>query len=255
MGSISYFAGVFASLLLHSLVIVLMLSNWQTIEERELKPQPRIVKATLIELETKAPEKKTEVIDLTARREAERRAEEARQLAQRKRDEEEKKRLEEQRKKEEAQKLQEQKEQERLAEEKRQQELEQQRRERETQQRLDEFQQALAEEEGYQAALEEQQLVDSVGYQIERVVEQNWSRPPSARRGMETVLRVSLVPTGGLSSVEIMTSSGDNAFDRSAMQAVQKAAPFDAVKEISPVLFEKNFRTFQFRFSPQDLRL
>jgi len=113
----------------------------------------------------------------------------------------------------------------------------------------------LMEEESYQAAMVEQELVDAVGYEIQRAVELNWSRPPSARRGMQAILRVSLVPTGGLTSVDIVESSGDSAFDRSAMQATQKAAPFDAVTELEPAVFERNFRTFQFRFNPQDLRL
>lgn len=222
-----------------------MLSNWQKIEDRELRPQPKVVQARLIELVAAKP--KTEVIDLTSRRQAEREA--AQRLAQNRLDED--KRLEELRKKEADDKA----EQERLEEEQRKQTIERERLEADAQNRADEFQQALMDEEGYQASVEAQQLVDSVGFEIEHAVEQSWNRPPSARRGMEAVLRVSLVPTGDMSSVEILSSSGDSAFDRSAVQAVQKAAPFVAVKEISPLIFEKNFRTFQFRFSPQDLRL
>ena len=231
---------------------VMILGNWQQHTPRELRPQPQIIKAQLIELETQAPAQakpKTEVIDLTAQRERERKAEEQRKLAQRKRDEEEKRKLEEQRRKEEAKKKAEQEKQ-RLAE------LERQKREQELEQRrLSDFEQALQAEESYQAQLQEQQLVASIGAEIERAVELNWSRPPSARLGMQAVLRVSLVPTGGLSAVEVLESSGDAAFDRSANQAVRKAAPFEIIREISPVVFEKNFRTFQFRFSPQDLRL
>ena len=233
---------------------VMILGNWQQHTPRELRPQPQIIKAQLIELETQAPAQakpKTEVIDLTAQRERERKAEEQRKLAQRKRDEEEKRKLEEQRRKEEAKKKAEQEKQ-RLAE------LERQKREQEQaleQRRLADFEQALQAEESYQAQMQEQQLVASIGAEIERAVELNWSRPPSARLGMQAVLRVSLVPTGGLSAVEVLESSGDAAFDRSANQAVRKAAPFEIIREISPVVFEKNFRTFQFRFSPQDLRL
>ena len=256
MASTSYSVALMASILLHAILIVLMLSSWQTVEERPLRAQTKVVKATLVELNAKAVQK-TQIIDLRANRAAEQRAEEARKLAQKQRDQEAQRKLEQQKRKDEI----ERKKLAELAEQQRQDELQQQRLEAETraqaerQRRASEFQQALAEEADYQASLQDQQLVDSVGYQIERAVETNWSRPPSARRGMEVVLRVSLVPTGGLSSVEVLTSSGDSVFDRSAMQAVQKAAPFDAVKSLTPVIFETNFRRFQFRFSPQDLRL
>jgi len=253
MASVTYYFSVFASLLLHGIVIILMLSNWQTVEERDMRVQPRVIQARLIELEAKAPPQRTEVIDLTARRQAEEAERQRQAQVQREREEQERQRqLEEQRRREEAQR----REQERQAEEQRQREIEQQRQQQAAEQRAqEEFQRALMEEESYQAAMVEQELVDAVGYEIQRAVELNWSRPPSARRGMQAILRVSLVPTGGLTSVDIVESSGDSAFDRSAMQATQKAAPFDAVTELEPAVFERNFRTFQFRFNPQDLRL
>lgn len=218
-----------------------------------MRVQPRVIQARLIELEAKAPPQRTEVIDLTARRQAEEAERQRQAQVQREREEQERQRqIEEQRRREEAQR----REQERQAEEQRQREIEQQRQQQAAEQRAqEEFQRALMEEESYQAAMVEQELVDAVGYEIQRAVELNWSRPPSARRGMQAILRVSLVPTGGLTSVDIVESSGDSAFDRSAMQATQKAAPFDAVTELEPAVFERNFRTFQFRFNPQDLRL
>jgi len=253
MASVTYYFSVFASLLLHGIVIILMLSNWQTVEERDMRVQPRVIQARLIELEAKAPPQRTEVIDLTARRQAEEAERQRQAQVQREREEQERQRqIEEQRRREEAQR----REQETQAEEQRQREIEQQRQQQAAEQRAqEEFQRALMEEESYQAAMVEQELVDAVGYEIQRAVELNWSRPPSARRGMQAILRVSLVPTGGLTSVDIVESSGDSAFDRSAMQATQKAAPFDAVTELEPAVFERNFRTFQFRFNPQDLRL
>lgn len=255
MTTLSYLAAVIGSLILHALVVVIMTGHWQKNDTREIRPQIQVVKAQLIELEAKSkPAKpKTEVIDLTAQREKERKAEEARKLAQRKRNEEEKRKLEEQRRKDEARKK-EQAEKERLAEEKRKQEVERQKKQRE-QQRISDFEDALKAEEDYQDELQEQQIVGSVLSEIVISVESNWSPPPSARRGMQAVLRFTLVPTGGLSSFEVVESSGDAAFDRSVTQAVQKAAPFEMVKEISPSVFERNLRTFLFTFNPTSLRL
>jgi len=261
VSGVSYFFAILGSLFLHGCFVLLLLSNWQFAPElREIPKQPQAIKATLVELESKAPEPakpQPQVIDLAAKRRAEQKAaEEARRLAQRQRDEDEKKRLEAQRLKNEA--AQKQQKQEELEEQERLKKLEEERIARQKQieqQRQSEFEQALAAEEAYQAQQQEAAAVTSVTAEIGALVAQNWSRPPSARRGMEAILRVSLVPTGGLSSVEVIESSGDNAFDRSATLAVQKAAPFEVVKKVSPLIFEKNFRTFLFRFNPQDLRL
>jgi colicin import membrane protein len=100
-----------------------------------------------------------------------------------------------------------------------------------------------------------QEQVMSYSALIEQKVASNWSRPPSARRGMVVELSVSLVPTGRVANVEVVRSSGDVAFDRSATQAVLKAEPFDQLQKLPSKVFEDNFRNFRFRFSPDDLRL
>ena len=90
---------------------------------------------------------------------------------------------------------------------------------------------------------------------ISQRLSENWSRPPSARRGMETLIRLQLVPTGRVVGVTILTSSGDSAFDRSVEQAAFKAAPFVELQQMAPSLFEKKFRQVDVSFSPLDLRL
>lgn len=90
---------------------------------------------------------------------------------------------------------------------------------------------------------------------IQRVVISNWSRPISARNGMQTLLKIQLVPTGDVVGVSVVKSSGDVAFDRSAIAAVEKARSFPELAELDSATFEKNFRTFILNFNPQDLRL
>jgi colicin import membrane protein len=87
---------------------------------------------------------------------------------------------------------------------------------------------------------------------IVRRIEQNWSRPPSARNGMRAELLLGLVPTGEVVSVEVAASSGNSAFDRSALLAVRDAAPFEVPAD--PVLFEREFRNLRILFRPEDLR-
>jgi len=90
---------------------------------------------------------------------------------------------------------------------------------------------------------------------IQATIEDNWSRPPSARRDMQVVLRIQLIPTGDVVSVSVIKSSGNEAFDRSAINAVNKAARFPEVASAPPQVFERNLRTFQLVFRPEDLRL
>lgn len=69
---------------------------------------------------------------------------------------------------------------------------------------------------------------------------------------MRAELLIGLVPTGEVVSVEVVASSGNSAFDRSALRAVRDAAPFEVPAD--PVLFEREFRNLRILFRPEDLR-
>lgn len=116
---------------------------------------------------------------------------------------------------------------------------------------------AMAEEEevlAAEAAVTADEMAASYAALIQRTVINYWSRPPSARNGMEAVLIVQLVPTGEVVSVRLERSSGNSAFDRSAMNAVEKAGSFPELKNLPANEFEKNFRRFRLLFRPEDLR-
>jgi TonB family protein len=89
---------------------------------------------------------------------------------------------------------------------------------------------------------------------IAMAIEDNWSRPPSARRDMQVVLRIQLIPTGEVVGVSVLKSSGDQAFDRSAINAVNKAGKFPEVADAPPKVFESRLRSLQLVFRPEDLR-
>ena len=82
-------------------------------------------------------------------------------------------------------------------------------------------------------------------------IEHFWSRPLSARNGMSVKVRIRMVPTGDLVGAALIVSSGDDIFDRSALQAIEQAAPLPVPADIR--LFDQYFRTLQLVFSPQDL--
>lgn len=110
----------------------------------------------------------------------------------------------------------------------------------------------MDEQVGIRAVTDDEKAMAFVS-QIQREIIQNWSRPPSARNGMQALLRVYLVPTGEVVNVVLEQSSGNDAFDRSALLAVRKAERF--VVPIQSRQFERNFREFEVLFRPEDLRL
>ena len=89
---------------------------------------------------------------------------------------------------------------------------------------------------------------------IQSTVVNYWSRPPSARNGMEALLSIQLIPTGEVVSVQSLESSGNAAFDNSAVNAVQKAGAFPELQQLPSREFEKSFRRFRLLFRPEDLR-
>ena len=101
------------------------------------------------------------------------------------------------------------------------------------------------------ASADAQAVAQSYRYGIYQKVVANWSRPPSARNGMEARLQVELVPTGDVVAVMLVESSGSSAFDRSAENAVRKADRFEVPKESA--IFEQYFRQFTLLFKPEDL--
>jgi colicin import membrane protein len=96
-----------------------------------------------------------------------------------------------------------------------------------------------------------QNQVASYYAKINQLVSENWSRPPSARRTMVVWLLIELVPTGEVVNVAVTRSSGDVAFDRSAVDAVRAARRFEVPTDRR--LFETAFRRMTFQFTPKDL--
>jgi colicin import membrane protein len=113
------------------------------------------------------------------------------------------------------------------------------------------FSDAMARETEVLSDDKNEQAAQTYAQGIYQLIVTNWSRPPSARNGMQTKLIVELVPTGDVVNVTIASSSGNEAFDRSAEQAVRKVGKFDVPKDSK--LFEKYFRRFPVLFNPEDL--
>ena len=62
-----------------------------------------------------------------------------------------------------------------------------------------------------------------------------------------------MLPTGELVNASIRSSSGNASFDRSVLQAVERAAPFREMREL-PAAAQRQFREFNLDFNPKDMR-
>lgn len=258
-----YVTAVFCSLSLHGLLLALVIFGW-TPQFKETKIRPRYIEATLLQVEApklptarKAepkPQQKPAEVKPAQQKPAEQKAVEQKRIEEKK---------QEQKRREEVVRT------ERLVKEKKQRE-ELAKKEKEKQERLRKEADARRRvqeeadkrdkerEDALAQALNDEQAIGTYSAYIANLIASNWSRPPSARLDMEVTLSIQMMPTGRVVSVAIVKSSGNEAFDRSAEQAVQRIERFDRLAELSrtqPRVFEAEFRRFKLTFRPEDLRL
>lgn len=216
-----------------------------------------------------------------AKRLAEQKRREARQIAEQKKIAEEKQKAEAQRQAEEKRQAEEQRrvEEERRAAEARQAEKQQAAKQEEARQTKLAEQARQAEQQREQRRLEREQALAAAAAQaapiaeegapqselagdaeqiahykglIRQKVSRQWKTPPGARKDMQVKLKIRLLPTGELRSAAIIESSGNGAFDRSALQAVERVRRFPVPENNR--LFEQYFRSFSMVFEPQDFQ-
>lgn len=171
--------------------------------------------------------------------------------------EEEKKRLEEKRKADEKKKLEEQKKQEeqkRLAEEKKLAEEKEAKRQSEIKARQAEIQKKLQEAAKQLAASDAQTArdTDRLKAELVEVISQQWSRPLGIDKKLSVVIELIILSSGELSGIKVLQSSGNAAFDRSAVQAAKLASPFTMFLKYPPEV-RSSSRTTVIKFTPDDL--
>lgn len=266
-----YGFAVALSLGLHLLMFGVLLVSWSDDSSRKITP-PMPISAALVTLPEPAVKPQTvrkpaqSQVEQKRREEAKRQAE-AKRIAAAKRKKAEQQRQEQERQKALALK----REEERKREENRQEELrkmeeaarehqEQERRQQEKEQKRQEqqaLQQAMAmEQQALEAAqqLEHDQLQQAkYAALIKSLTSQYWNRPPSARNNMVAEIRISLSPFGDVLDITMVTSSGNDEFDRSVIQAIRRASPFSELKNLDRRIFDQYFRRITFRFRPEDL--
>ena len=270
-----YPLSIVLALIFHILIFVTLIYLQSTSEAQSLElVQPTIIKALFIDenpqvrnQQLREQRRQQEVTD-QRRREEQRQQQEAEQQRQREQEAaeqqqqerereqaalREREELERQRAERERRESEEIARQEANEEERRRRELAEQQERQRQQESLRRRQQEAAEAAAAEAARTEYELVQSATALIQQVVQENWSRPPSARNGMRAVLQIRMLPTGELVDANITQSSGDPAFDRSAETAVIRAAPFSELQDLPINVFNANFRSLSLIFEPEDL--
>lgn len=270
-----YPLSIVLALVFHILIFVTLIYLQSTSEAQSLElVQPTIIKALFIDENPQLrnqqlrEQRRQQGVADQRRREERRQQQEAEQQRQREQEaaeqqqrererdqaaQSEREELERQRAERERRESEEVARQQANEEERRRRELAEQQERQRQQELLRQRQQEVSEAAAAEAARTEYELVQSATALIQQVVQENWSRPPSARNGMRAVLQIRMLPTGELVDANITQSSGDPAFDRSAETAVIRAAPFSELQDLPINVFNANFRSLSLIFEPEDL--
>ena len=110
------------------------------------------------------------------------------------------------------------------------------------------YQQAVADTQGDQVA-------GSLDDLIVKLVSDNWTRPPSARNGMSVEVLIEMLPDGTITNASVARSSGDSAFDGSAVSAVRKVGRIPEMQQLDRATFDQLYRQRRAVFKPEDLSL
>ena len=266
-----YPLSVVVAVTFHSVILALLLylQSGKSPEALELV-QPTVVKALLIQENPQVANERKR-LERQQQQQSTREREVAQQAAEaeRQRQKQADSRVEEQRKARELASLRQRQEQERLdadqlvrereeqneleQEQRRQLELAEAQRQQESRDREKQRQKEATNAAAAELASSEFEMVQSGMAIIQQAVQSVWSRPPSARNGMRAILQIRMLPTGELIDAVITESSGDQAFDRSAENAVYSAAPFRELQALPSNVFNENFRSLSLIFQPEDL--
>ncbi len=257
---------VVASLFIHGVMFGLMIVKWPG--SPPLTVSPASIKATVVPPSKPVVREVEDKAAIEQARKAEQEKQKAEQeKAQRQQEQQRKAREEAERQKQIALKKKQEAEAKKAAEDARRKEQERQQalaKERQAQQKReqDALKKKLADE---QAAREQKALaeaeqaaedaveVSQYSRMLTELVSQTWNRPLSARNSMVTEIEIRLSPFGQLQGYKIIKGSGNDAFDRSVVQAIKLAAPFVELKSMDRRIFDRYFRRVTIRFSPEDL--
>lgn len=94
--------------------------------------------------------------------------------------------------------------------------------------------------------------IDKYMLLISQRISNHWIIPQNSRNGMRAVFTIELFPGGELKSIRLKEGSGHSGFDGAARSAVIAAGRFEVPSD--PILFNREFKQFDYIFRPTNLR-
>ncbi len=85
---------------------------------------------------------------------------------------------------------------------------------------------------------------------INRKIKSQWRRPPQVSGQLSTLMRITLIPGGEVTSVIVTKSSGNEAFDASVKDAVLRASQLPVPADAA--VFRDNFRIFSLNYTTEE---
>lgn len=79
----------------------------------------------------------------------------------------------------------------------------------------------------------------------------NWYKPAGAADDLSTIVQLKMSRDGKVATVRLSKSSGNSAFDNSAINAVKSIGTIDEVRQLSDADFQKAYASRSIQFTPQ----
>ena len=116
---------------------------------------------------------------------------------------------------------------------------------------IDNFEEYLKEEEIQKRISDNTDVVEQISYKVIKDIEALWIRPNSAKIGMFADFNLRINSLGIIENIEMKQTSGDNAFDRAALNAIRKYKQIKYVRNLDDQTFQAYFSNFTLRFRPE----
>lgn len=116
---------------------------------------------------------------------------------------------------------------------------------------IDNFEEYLKEEEIQKRISDNADVVEQISYKVIKDIEALWIRPNSAKIGMFADFDLRINRLGIIENIEMKQTSGDNAFDRAALNAIRKYKQIKYVRNLDDQTFQAYFSNFTLRFRPE----
>ena len=93
-------------------------------------------------------------------------------------------------------------------------------------------------------------IVEQISAKVIKDIESLWIRPNNTSKGMFVDFNLRLNRVGLIENIEMKRSSGDETFDRAALNAIRKYKRINYIKNVDDEVFQSYFANFTLRFKP-----